>query len=141
MPTEGFLLDTGPLVAYLASDDRDHAWACSLFDATSGPLITCEPVLTEAFFLLRAHPPHVAALEQMLCDDVFDISFSLADEAHSVVALRRNYQNVPMSLADACMVRLSEMHPKLSLLTLDSDFQIYRRHKRQLISIVTPPPD
>ena len=133
------LLDTGPLVAYLDPDDRNHAWACSLFEESTGPLITCEPVLAEAFFLLRKHLPQVNALEEMLWDGAFNLSFSLAREARSIVQLRRNYRNVPMSLADACLVRLSELHPKLSLITFDSDFQVYRRNKRQLIPIVTPP--
>lgn len=139
MPTEGLLLDTGPLVAYLDSDDRNHAWACSLFEESSGPLITCEPVLAEAFFLLRRHVPQINALEEMLWDGRFNLSFSLASEARAIVHLRRSYRNVPMSLADACLVRLSELHPKLSLITFDSDFHIYRRNKRQLIPIIAPP--
>jgi predicted nucleic acid-binding protein len=75
----------------------------------------------------------------MLWDGRFNLSFSLASEARAIVHLRRSYRNVPMSLADACLVRLSELHPKLSLITFDSDFHIYRRNKRQLIPIIAPP--
>ena len=53
--------------------------------------------------------------------------------------LLRRYRNVPMSLADACLVRLSELYGDCAVLTLDSDFRIYRRHGRQVIPVLAPP--
>lgn len=103
-----------------------------------GSLITCEAVMTEAFFLLRHHAPHLSALERMLSESVFDLSFSLANEARAVVALRKGYRNIPMSLADACIVRISEIHPHVPVLTIDSDFTVYRRNKRDLIPVIAP---
>jgi uncharacterized protein len=75
----------------------------------------------------------------MLADGVFDLSFHLEDEAAAIGALMEKYDDVPMSLADACLVRLSELYPKLPLLTLDSDFRVYRRHGRQQIPVIAPP--
>lgn len=132
------LLDTGPLVAYLAEDEQHHAWATDQFKLLDGALITCEAVVSEAWFLLRRLPRHLSRLRAMLADGVFNLSFHLEDEAAAISALLDRYDDVPMSLADACLVRLSELHPKLPLLTLDSDFKIYRRHGRQLIPVILP---
>lgn len=136
--SRGILLDTGPLVAYLAEDEQHHAWATGQFKELEGALITCEAVMSEAWFLLRRLPRHLARLRAMLADGVFDLSFHLEDEAAAISALMARYDDVPMSLADACLVRLSELYPKLPLLTLDSDFKVYRRLGRQLIPVITP---
>lgn len=138
MPINRVLLDTGPLVAFLARDDQHHEWACEQFEKFDCPLVTCEPVLTEAFHLLRANAPQTRALEELLEGDAFDLSFALRKQAAEVVALRRSYRDVPMSLADACLVRLSELHPHCPVLTLDSDFATYRRNRRDLIPHITP---
>jgi predicted nucleic acid-binding protein len=131
-------LDTGPLVAYLSRDDQYHDWAIGELQNATGRLITCEAVLTEAFFLLRNNSAQLAALDSMLCDGVSDVTFSLGREATSVMELRRSYESLPMSLADACVVRLSELHQHLHVLTVDSDFRIYRRNRRQTLPILIP---
>ncbi|MBL9142092.1 MAG: PIN domain-containing protein [Verrucomicrobiaceae bacterium] len=136
--SQGILLDTGPLVAYLVADEQHHRWATEQFMRHDGPLITCEAVVSESWFLLRHLPRHLAKLRAMLADGIFDLSFHLEDEAASISALMDRYDDVPMSLADACLVRLSELHPKLPLVTLDSDFKIYRRHGRQMIPVISP---
>lgn len=139
MPNRGLLLDTGPLVAYLDPDEQNHGWVCEQMSQNDGPLITCEPVLTEGFFLLRHYAPQVAALERLLLDGMVEFSFSLKNELKAVMGLRRRYREIPMSLADACVVRLSELYPRLAVLTLDSDFRIYRRNKRDLVPCLMPP--
>jgi len=136
--SKGLILDTGPLVAYLADDEQHHAWATEQFQQHDGPLITCEAVVSEAWFLLRHLPRHLSRLRAMLADGVFDLSFHLEDEGAAIARLMNRFEDVPMSLADACLVRLSELHPKLPLLTLDSDFKIYRRQGRQLIPVIAP---
>jgi uncharacterized protein len=139
VPNRGLLLDTGPLVAYLDPDEQSHSWVCEQMSQNDGPLITCEPVLTEAFFLLRHYAPQLAALERLLLDAMIEFSFSLKKELKAVTGLRRRYREIPMSLADACVVRLSELYPRLAVLTLDSHFRIYRRNKRDLIPCLLPP--
>jgi predicted nucleic acid-binding protein len=136
--SRGILLDTGPLVAWLAEDEQFHEWAVEQFQRHDGALITCEAVIGEAWFLLRRLPRHLARLRAMLADGVFDLSFHIEDEATAVSALMDRYNDVPMSLADACLVRLSELHPKLPLVTLDADLKVYRRHGRQFIPIICP---
>lgn len=134
----GIILDTGPLVAYLASDELHHDWATRQFMLHDGPIITCEAVISEAWFLLRHAPRHLRRLQSMLADGVFDLGFHLDTESKNVGTLMDRYGDVPMSLADACLVRLSELHPKVPLLTLDSDFKIYRRNGRQVITVIAP---
>jgi predicted nucleic acid-binding protein len=136
--SRGVLLDTGPLVAYLAADERFHEWATRQFQTFDGPIITCEAVISEAWFLLRHKPRHIRQLQSMLGDGVFDLSFHLENESGRVAKMMDRYGDIPMSLADACMVRLSEINAKLPLLTLDSDFNVYRRHGRQLIPVLCP---
>ncbi len=134
----GVILDAGPLVAYLAADEQYHDWATEQFKKLEGPIITFEAVISEAWFLLRHSPRHFRLLQAMLADAVFDLQFHLEDEAVQVRQLMDRYENVPMSLADACLVRLSEIHSKISVITLDSDILIYRRHGKQAIHVISP---
>lgn len=136
--SKGLILDAGPLVAYLADDEQHHSWATAQFQQHEGSLVTCEAVVSEAWFLLRHLPRHLRRLRAMLADGVFDLSFHLEDEGAAVARLMDRFDDVPMSLADACLVRLSELHPKLPLLSLNSDFKVYRRHGRQLIPVISP---
>jgi predicted nucleic acid-binding protein len=102
------------------------------------PLLTCEAVLTEATFLVEyagGDPTTVAAL---VANRVFKLAPVLAEEAGAVLQLMRRYRNVPMSLADACLVRLSEVSPNAIVFTLDSDFRIYRRRGRAVIPVLMP---
>ena len=136
--SKGIILDTGPLVAYLAADEQHHAWATEQFARHDGPIITCEAVVSEAWFVLRHLPRHLRRLRAMLADGVFDLSFHLEEEAVAIGKLMERFDDVPMSLADACLVRLSELHSTVPLLTLDSDFKVYRRNGRQLIPVISP---
>jgi len=66
------------------------------------------------------------------------LPFKLEEEASTVSWLLQRYANVPMSLADACLVRMTEQHDGAVLLTFDSDFKVYRRHRRQVIPTMMP---
>ncbi|MGE0683413.1 MAG: type II toxin-antitoxin system VapC family toxin [Candidatus Binatia bacterium] len=119
--------------------DELHAWAAETFSHLHPPLLTCEPVLTEVSFLLRRAGGVGAEVVSLLRKEVLRIAFRLEDEAETVERLMNRYRQVPMSLADACLVRMSELHPRCRLFTSDSDFRIYRRHGRQVIPLLTPP--
>jgi predicted nucleic acid-binding protein len=133
----GVLLDTGPLVAYLFPRDAYHDWAVAQFRIADLPFITCEPVLTEICFLVSRNGRDAGHVLDMLARGVVRIGLDLQDELAPVQALMERYANVPMSLADACLVRLAEM-TKLPVCTLDSDFVIYRTHGRSAIDLVSP---
>jgi len=132
------ILDTGPLVAFLNARDSHHAWAMEQLARIQPPLLTCESVLSEACFLLqRKHADKDAVLE-MLNRGVLALSFCLEEHTRAITRLRRKYRDIPMSLADACLVRMAELHADSSVLTLDSDFLLYRKNGRQTIPCISP---
>jgi predicted nucleic acid-binding protein len=130
------LVDTGFLVALLSRRDRHHRWATVQAPRHVPPWKTCEAVFSEAFHLLG--PAGEPALAQLLRRGAVVPAFGLGDEMESVLKLLHKYANVPMSLADACLVRMTEMLPSPVLLTTDDDFRIYRRHSRQAVPCVMP---
>jgi predicted nucleic acid-binding protein len=136
---EVILLDTGPLVALLDRRDSHHDWALEHWRSMTTPVLTCQAVIAEAAFILArgrcSHEPLLAMVER----GVINPDFSLAAEAAAVSELMARYSGVPMFLADACLVRLSEIHINSCIFTLDGDFQIYRRQRRNVISLLTPP--
>jgi uncharacterized protein len=130
-------MDTGPLVAYFCEREAHHAWAVDQFETFALPILTCEPVLTETCFLLqRANVPASRLLEKVR-PGVLQIGISVENEASAVADLMRRYRNLPMSLADACLVRLAEISG-LPICTLDSDFGIYRGHRRTHLRLISP---
>lgn len=132
------LLDTGPLVSFLASGLEHHAWAVQQWKELRPPLLTCEPVLTEAAFLLKREGRDSDALFALLERGVIRIAIGIEREQADLRALMQRYRNRPMSLADACLVRLSEIHGSAEVLTLDGDFRIYRRHGNKVIPLRMP---
>ena len=132
------IVDTGPLVALVDRRDRYHEWASTQLGPTAAPLLTCEPVLTEACFLLQALRGGSAAVLELVSRSALLISFSLGEEATAVARLLARYGNVPMTLADACLVRMSERLAGCVVATLDGDFAIYRRHGRQIVPRIMP---
>jgi predicted nucleic acid-binding protein len=133
----GVLVDTGFLVALLRPHDGHHAWAAAQAPRRPPPWHTCEAVLSEAFHILgEAGAP---ALGGLLHRRAVVTAFRLADDLEPVLQLMRRYAQVPMSLADACLVRMTEKIGDVQLITTDGDFRIYRRHGRQVIPCVMPP--
>jgi predicted nucleic acid-binding protein len=132
------LLDTGPLVSFLASGLRHHSWACQEWKFFRPPLLTCEPVLTEAAFLLKREGREADPLFALLERGVIRIALDLQEQQADLRALMHRYRNRPMSLADACLVRLSELETGGEVFTLDADFRIYRRHGNKVIAVVMP---
>ena len=130
------LVDTGFLVALLSRRDRHHTWAAAHVAQGPRPWVTCEAVLSEAFYLLgdRGRTP----LGELLRRDVLIADFDLHANRDAVLDLMEKYANVPMSLADGCLVRMSEIVPDPVVLTTDADFQRYRRHGRQVVPCVRP---
>src|SRR4030095_3586498 len=102
------------------------------------PLLTCEPVITEAAFLLKREGAQTDALFEFMERGAIRIAFQVQDELPDLRALLRRYRNRPMSLADACLVRLSEIHTTSEVFTLDSDFRVYRRHGNKVIPVLMP---
>ena len=104
--------------------------------AIPSPWRTCEAVLSETFHLLgvRGAPGLSALLRRRALVAAFDLD----NDVESVLKLLQKYADVPMSLADGCLVRMTETLPDALILTTDSDFRIYRRHSRQVVPCVMP---
>lgn len=135
----GTILDTGPLIAFLNARDGHHRWATEQWARVEPPFLACEAVIAEACFLARRLAPGAPeAVVSLVERGVLDVSFRLADEAAAVARMMKRYDDVPMSLADACLVRMSDRHPGSVVLTLDSDFRVYRRSRRQRIPTRMP---
>jgi predicted nucleic acid-binding protein len=133
------LVDTGPLVAALNRRDTHHAWAKDLLGSIRPPLLTCEAVLSEAAYLLRDVAGGPDALLELVTRSLVRSRFSLQDEAPAVRQLLARYTSARMDLADACLVRMSELHADCELLTVDSEFRdVYRRRGRQVIATLMP---
>ncbi len=103
------------------------------------PFFTCEAVIAEACFLAhRLASRAQQAVVELVERGVLDLSFRLADESAAVARMMKKYHDLPMSLADACLVRMTEHHPGSVVLTLDCDFRIYRRSGRQPVPVRMP---
>jgi predicted nucleic acid-binding protein len=130
------VVDAGFLVALLDRRDGHHGWAIDEAARYARPWQTCESVLSEAFFLLG--PDGRPGLVALLGRGFVLSPFRLNQELQPVLALMRKYANVPMSLADACLVRMAELLPEPVVLTTDTDFRIYRRNGRRVVPCVLP---
>jgi len=130
------LVDAGFVVALLSSRDNHHEWAVTQASEFPPPWSTCEAVLSESFHLLGGRgAPNLGAL---LRRRALLVAFELADSVEPVVRLIEKYSDVPMSLADACLVRMTETLADPVILTTDQDFRVYSRHSRQVVPCVTP---
>jgi predicted nucleic acid-binding protein len=138
VPERPVIADTGPLVAFLLEREPRHLWAVQQFKSLPAPFFTCEPVLTETFHLLRHARQGAARFFDLLDRGLLVVDFDLMTEKKSLEKLMRKYDDLPMSLADACLVRMSEARPTAVVLTLDRHFKIYRKHGRQPVTAIMP---
>ena len=130
------LVDAGFVVALLSSRDAHHPWAVAHAPQFAPPWSTCESAMSEAFHLVGARG--APALSALLRRRSVLVAFDLANNLEPVLKLMQKYSDVPMSLADACLVRMTETFADAIVLTTDTDFRIYRRHSRHVVPCVTP---
>jgi predicted nucleic acid-binding protein len=130
------LVDASFVVSLFHRRDTHHEWAAAQSTNHSRPWHTCEAALSEAFYLLGARG--APALRTLLRRGSLRVSFELEDQLDPVLELLEKYASVPMGLADACLVRMTETLSNPLLLTTDSDFRIYRRHGRQMVPCLLP---
>jgi uncharacterized protein len=130
------IADTGFLVAFANRGDQHHDWAVRLAGGVSEPLLTCEAVLAETAFHLQS----VELVLAMLRTGLATVAFDLRQQLPHLEALARRYSDRRPDLADLCLIRMSELHPRHSVVTVDrKDFRVYRRNKRETIPLVCPP--
>lgn len=138
MSNVGVLVDTGPLVAFLREAEAEHEWAAEKFAELPAPFLTCEPVLAETFFLVSRQPDGPRRFFELLGSGLLEVEFSVIAEREALWKLMHKYKDLPMALADACLVRLAELNPGASVFTLDNHFRVYRKNGRQPIPVIMP---
>jgi predicted nucleic acid-binding protein len=132
------LLDTGPLVAFLDRREKHHEWARGEFGKVYPPFLTCEAVLTEACWLVRGLAGGVWAVMELVERGIVKVPLHLESHTSEIRKAMERYDTLPMSLADACLVRMAELHSGAEVLTLDSHFKIYRLSNRRVIPVRMP---
>ena len=133
---ENVLADAGFIVALLSSNDRHHGWAVDYAAKYRRPWRTCEAALSEAFYVIGASG--LRGMSELLRRGSLVVGFALDSHLDAVLGLMRKYADVPMSLPDACIVRMTETLDAPLVLTTDADFRIYRRLGRSVIPCVLP---
>jgi uncharacterized protein len=132
------VVDTGPLVAFFDRAERNHGWVVERIEELEAPLLVCEPVLTETMYLLARYPLAQEALFELLQNGALNLAFEIKENVGALQKLMQKYRDTPMSLADACVVRMAEIHERHSVLTLDTDFTVYRKHGRIPLTLISP---
>ena len=135
-PGDERIADTGFIVAFGNRGDSHHPWALDLARTITEPLLTCEAVLAEAAFHLGSSAYVLSLVE----DDMLRVAFDFVRNLEQLRELARRYEDRRPDLADLCLVRMSELYPRHTLITVDeNDFRIYRRNKREIIPTFCPP--
>jgi predicted nucleic acid-binding protein len=129
------ILDAGPLIAALDRHDEHHHWACGVLERLGPPFYSCPEAIAEAAALTG----QAAAIVAMIQSGEIVLNFDLADQAAGVLSLLKKYADREMDLADACIVRMTELMRNCQVVTVDrTDFAVYRRNGREIIPIVAP---
>lgn len=129
------IADTGFLVALLEIHDAHHAWAVEVAKRVVWPALTCESVLSETAFHVRSSEVTL----QMLRDGTLLVPFEFSRHTEHLHDLAARYADRHPDLADLCLIRMSELYPHHTVITVDDDFRVYRRNKREAIPLLTPP--
>jgi predicted nucleic acid-binding protein len=135
---ETLLTDSGPLIALLDRSDEHHEWVAGQFSHLSSPLLTCEGAITEAMHLLCDAGVQPWGVLELIERKIVSVPFNLESHLDRVLSLMKKYADTPMDFVDACLVTMTEAKRDCRLLTLDSDFRIYRRFERQAIPLIIP---
>ena len=131
------ILDTGPLVAWFCPRDEHHDWVRRAFVGFSPGSIVCEAVLTEVCHLAAKEGLARGKVIESIVRGRFKPGF-LGNKLVPIARLLHAYADTPMDFADACVVRLAELHPDCDVCTTDGDFRIFRKHGREPIPLLAP---
>jgi predicted nucleic acid-binding protein len=134
---QNVILDTSVLVALINRNDPNHVWSVREWAQLKPPVLTCEAVISETCFLLK-RKYLIEAVFEMIEVGAIAIAFNLQEETSNIRVLMGRYESVPMSFADACLVKMSEQISNSAVMTLDSDFKIYRKRRNEEIPVIQP---
>lgn len=129
------IADTGFLVAFANRQDRYFRWAYALAVQMHEPLLTCESVLAETAYHLKSS----ALVLRLIETGLVRVDFDIESHRRELAELAQRYADRQPDLADLCLIRMSELNPQLPVITVDGDFRIYRRNRRETIPVIMPP--
>ena len=130
------IADTGFLVAFANANDKHHKWAAQLATGVTEPLLTCEAVIAKTAFHLES----AAVALAMVNEGLVALAFDCREHLVQLARLADRFADQKPDLADLCLIRMSELFPKHSVITIDrTEFQVYRRNKREAIPLLCPP--
>ncbi len=133
------LIDAGPLIALFDKDDRFHAIVTTFLKDYKGHLITTWPVITEASHILDFNIHVQIGLLRWIEREAVQIADLGLEHITRLIELAEKYSDVPMDLADGSLMVVAEMTGIHDILTIDSDYYIYRTHdKRYLNNLLAP---
>lgn len=133
------LLDTGPIVAMLDRSERRHRECAELAVRLEAPLVTCEAVIAEACYLLRKVQGAAEAVLENVEQGIFLVPYHVTGRATKLARLMKKYADQPMDFADACLVDMAGELGVGQILTLDSDFQVYRWGRNRVFELLIKP--
>lgn len=133
-----WLIDTGPLVALIVRNDSQHQWTVEASKYAPATVLTCDAVISEALFLLKRGGHKTDNLFAFVERGFLRSEFDFHAHYRHIRDLMRRYRDRPMAFADACLVRMAELHSDASIWTLDTNFRFYRKNRRQTLSLITP---
>jgi len=130
------IVDTGFLVALLEAHDGHHAWAMEVAEDIKWPALTCESVLSETAFHIRSSELPL----ELVQNGMLRLAFDFAGQLQHLSDLATRYADRHPDLTDLCLVRMSELYPRHTVITVnEEDFSVYRRNKREAIPLLSPP--
>jgi uncharacterized protein len=132
------IVDTGPLVAFFDRAEAHHRWIADRIEELEAPLLVCEPVLAEAMYLIGRYSRAHDKLLELLHNGALSVGLQIDQHVDALRKLLQKYRDTPMSLADACIVWMAEIYDQHAVLTLDSDFYVYRKHRRVPLTLIQP---
>lgn len=132
------IVDAGPLGAFFDRAERLHRWAVERIEESEAPLLMCGPVLAETMYLLGGHARAQDALWSLLENRALNVAFRIEGHIGSLRRVMHEYRDAPMSLADACLVRIAEIYEHHAIMTLASGFSIHRKHGRTPLALIQP---
>lgn len=136
--SELIIVDAGPLIAWACHRDALHRWALRMLEEIEAPLYCCEPVLAEVFWRLSKYSVSAEVVWDWIHRKIIVVEFSANEHYADLRRLMQRYADRKIDFADACLVRMSELHRDSRVFTCDGDFKIYRRNERMQIPLIFP---
>jgi uncharacterized protein len=128
------LIDAGPMIALFNSDDKYHAGIMDLLKNYRGILTTSWPVITEVCYMLSYNTDVLADFLKWINRGGAKIEDIAVPDLERIIELLQKYSDVPMDLADASLIVISERSNIMDIITIDSDYCIYRTAGKQMLN-------